>query len=214
MTSTSQSKSAEGETGSEPVVQTPEAATEPRQVPVAAVAAQRQKTRDAHERIAELEAELARLKTPSTQAAPQAAQGEDDIREAIRELRAENRMRGLVTELGLGSQEQAGIVSKLLESNPGLTPAEALDIAARREPEKFKDRGHSGFDPSIHGVLRPTAGSQPAPAQQKSEYAKRFEYSDKLGATRDRNRVRHNVIGHEVAKAIGFTEHKLLKLPE
>lgn len=215
MTSTGQEDPAEGQDGLEPTTNKPEAQTEPRTVPVAAIAEQRQKTRDANERIAALEAELARIKESKGQAAPQkSGEVEEDLRATVMELKRAERTRGLVAELGLGSSAQADTVAKIIDSNPGLTPVEALDIAARRDPEGFKDRGQAGFDPSIHGSLRPTKGSQPSTEPPKSDLKKRFEYSDSLTVNKQKNAVRNNAIGHFAAQAIGFKEHQLIKLPD
>lgn len=212
MTSTSQADPAKDATGSLPADQTPEASAEPRTVPVAAIAEQRQKTRDALAELAELKAELARLKSITEQAAPQ--RQDEAVHKDIQELKRDKQIRKLVGELGLASDKQGEAVAKILESNKDVTPIEAVDLAARRDRELFKDRGAPGFDPSIHGSLTPSRGSEPSSQPQKSDMQKRFELADKQNTSRRKMSVINNMLGHEAAKAVGKLDHELFKLPD
>lgn len=221
MTSTSQKKKAD-ETATLEVDTTVESTdSEPRVVPLDELAKQRQKTRDVRDearealaRVAQLEAELARLKDSKDTAAPAQEPGLDEIRRDLQEIKKMTRLDTLVGELGLASREQAAVVAKILESSADLTPAEALDIAAKRDPERFKGRGQPGFDSSIHGSMRPSAGSPIPGQQQQSDLSKRFAFHDKLSVNRQRASIRHNAIGAEAAKALGWGDHKLLSIPD
>lgn len=208
MTSTGQELPAKGDASSEPAKQ-PEAPKEARQVPLDALAEARQKARAAEERMAALEAELATIKNDRKPAA--AAQPQSDI-EALRndlvEIKNRERLRSTISELGLADDKQAKIVLDIIDKNPGLDPTEALELAAKRKPDDFKDRGQPGFDPRTHGSMRPRAGTAPEP--KVSDRQKRLEAMKKATGN-DKHVLLNNYAGGLAAKALGW-EHKKLPL--
>lgn len=183
-------------------------ATETRQVPIDALAASRQKARTAEDRVAELEARLAQLE-PKVGAASAQAPVDVEARKTLDEIRTERRQQKLAAELGLPEQKQVAIVAALLDKNADLTPIEALEIAAKRQPDVFKDRGQPGFDPSVHGSLRPTPGGTPKTEQAFDSQAWKEKVMKLPG--RERERAVNNFIGGIAANALGLGQyHKKL----
>lgn len=209
MTSTSQDP-AEGAAGSSPAEKTPEATKEARQVPLEALAEARQKARAAEENAARLEAELARLKNTQAPAAAAHPQSEiDKLSKQLQAIQQKERVRELTVELGLVDDKQAAFVAELQGKYSDLSPTEALELAARRNPELFKERGQPGYDPRIHGSTRPHAGAAPQP--QESDYKKRLATIRKSTGS-DKNKLLNNLIGGMAAKSLGWgKDHK--KLP-
>lgn len=207
MTSTSQETPAKEAAGSEPVKQAPEATKEARQVPLDALAEARQKARAAEARIAELEAEVARTKNaeqPAAAAQPQS--GIEKIEKQLAEIQHRERTRELTVELGLADDKQAFAVMELISKNSDLTPTEALELAAKRKPDLFKERGQPGFDPRIHGSMRPHAGAAPQP--KESDYKKRLAATAKATGV-DKSRLLNNIVGGMAADALGWgKDHK------
>ena len=207
MTSTSQETLAKGDASSEPAKQ-PEAPKEARQVPLDALAEARQKARAAEERIAALESELAQTKKTPPPAAAVPPQPElERIGKELAEIKQKERVRELTVELGLVDDKQAQAVLELVSKNPDLTSVEALELAAKRKPDVFKERGQPGFDPRIHGSMRPHAGSSPQP--KESEYKQRLAAAKKATGN-DKHRLLNNIVGGMAAKAMGWNEHKKL----
>lgn len=208
MTTTSQTNTAEEtpDLSSDKV----ETAQEPQTVPLTALQEQRQKTRDALAKIKELEAALAQPKQPEKPAATESApRGDETLRKTVEDLTRRERVRELTTELGLSNSKQADAVLKILASNDGLSPIEALDVAAKRDAELFKDRGRAGFDSSTHASLAPTRGSQPESrntAEQDREA--RAKAVDSAPTTKRKAALINNMVGSHVAKALGW-EHRL-----
>lgn len=211
MTSTSQSN-AEGVGGSEPTKQTPEATKEARQVPLDALAEARQKARAAEDKAKELESELARLKGTGAAAAAQPQSEIERIGKTLADMQRNERIRNMAVELGLADTKQAELVAALIDKNADLTPVEALEIAAKRQPDLFKDRGQSGYDPRIHGSLRPTSVSTPQPSA--SDRQDRINAMKKMTGT-DKQRYVNNYVGGLAAKAMGWDkDHQKLPLPK
>lgn len=211
MTSTSQDSSAKVDPGSSPGQQA-EAQKDTRQVPLDALAEARQKARSAEDKAAALEAELARLKTPGSSAAAQLPPEVSQLALQLAEIQAKERLREMTVELGLADTKQADAVAKILAKNSELTPAEALEIAAKRAPDVFKDRGQPGFDPRIHGSLRPSTGSTSEP--KKSDFKSRLDFVKKQTGT-DKARYTNNLVGGFAAKAMGWDQyHRKLPIPQ
>jgi hypothetical protein len=206
MTSTSQDPSVKGDSGSSPEKQ-PETPKETRQVPLDALAEARQKARAAEERIAAMEAELARLKTPQQPAAAAQPQSEiEKIGRQLQEMQHKERVRELTVELGLADDKQAAYVAELHGKYPDLTPTEAFELAAKRKPDMFKEMGQPGFDPRIHGSTRPRAGVPPEP--KPSDRAKRIEAMKKATGS-DKHKLLNNYVGGLAAQALGWgKDHK------
>jgi hypothetical protein len=211
MTSTSQS-SAEGAGGSEPTKQAPEATKEARQVPLDALAEARQKARAAEDKTKELEQELARLKGTGAAAAAQPQSEIERIGKTLADMQRIERVRNMTVELGLADTKQAEVVASLIDKNADLTPVEALEIAAKRQPDLFKDRGQSGYDPRIHGSLRPTSVQNPQPSA--TDRQARLDAMKKMTGT-DKARYVNNYVGGLAARAMGWDkDHQKLPLPK
>ncbi len=212
MTSTSQDQNpAKAEDGSSPPKQA-EAPKDARTVPLDALAEARQKARAAEDKAKELETELARLRGDGGKASAQPQPEITQIAQQLAEMQAKERLREMTVELGLADTKQADAVAKILAKAGDLTPAEALEIASKRQPDLFKDRGSPGFDPRIHGSLRPSQG-QPPEAKQ-SDYKKRLELAKKATGT-DKSKLVNNIVGHFAAKAMGWdSQHRLIPLPK
>ncbi|MFN7609633.1 MAG: hypothetical protein ACK5QX_01645 [bacterium] len=200
MTSTSQNP-AEGTGGLEPTNKAPEAQKEARQVPLDALAEARQKARAAEERAKELESEVARLKGSGAPAAAQPQSEIERIGKTLADMQRNERIRNMAVELALPDVKQAEVVASLIDKNADLTPVEALEIAAKRQPDLFKDRGQSGYDPRIHGSQRPTSvPNQPASTSDRQE---RLSAMKKMTGT-DKARYVNNYVGGIAAKAMGW----------
>jgi len=174
----------------------------------------RQQLRQALEQLAAIKDKPAAPAQTEPKAIVQPA-GDDDIRAELRNMRDRDRVRDLVGELGLADQKQGKAVLDLLSKNPDLAPPEALELAAKRAPDLFKERATSGYDPRMHGSLRPTHGSQPEPPPP-SEHKQRIEYAKKLRASGHGHRAEEIVVdllGAAAAKAIGW-EYKSLPIPK
>lgn len=208
MTSTSQDPNAKEAVDSSSTTQAPEAKKEARDVPLKALTAAREKARESNEnaealrkRAEEAEAELARLKAGQAPAAEaQPPNDTEDIRKALREIQAKEQKRDLIHELGLADERQAEVVAEIMAKNPGLERAEALDLAAKRKPDLFQERGQPGFDPRIHGSMRPRPGSAPEP--KESDRDKRLKAIASATGT-DKSKLLNNMVGSLAAKAMG-----------
>lgn len=209
MTSTSQDNPAKDAPGSSPD-KAAEAPKEARQVPLDALAEARQKAREALDKAAQLEAELTRLKNGDGKAAAPAPAADQKIAEKLQQWERKERIRDLTVELGLVDTKQAETIVGLLDKNSDLTATEALEIASKRHPDMFKERGQPGFHPGIHGSLRPTPGSAPV-EEPKSDHKQRMEYVRKLDGKdkRQMHAIVNNMIGAAAAKAMGWGHHKL-----
>lgn len=197
--------------GSEPV-KDESAQKDTREVPLAALAESRQKARAAEEKAAKLEAELARLEAERAAASAQPRTDIESIGKQLQEIQSRERLRELTSELGLADQKQAQAVAAILADSPKLTPTEALDIAAKRNPDSFKDRGVAGFDPRTHTTLRPASGGNPEP--KKSDHKRRIEHIKTLSGT-DKKRYLDNIAGSFAAKAMGWVDfHQKLPIPD
>lgn len=182
--------------------------SEPTKVPVAAIAAEREKKREATDKAEKLEAEVAAMREELEKLRTQKPAGDmDDVRKTLSEIQDREYRRNLSASLGL-DDKQTGIVAELGKNLPGLNPTELLSLAATRNPDAFKSRGQNGFDPSVHGSMRPSPGAGGEPP--KSDFQERIktirESKDKVL----KSQLENNLIGSFAAKAMGW-EHK--KLP-
>jgi len=213
VTSTSQNPADNGDEGSEPNVNTPESA-DAQGVPVGEFIEMRKELRAAREELARLQARNDQTEPTAPAATAQASDG--GIQEAVRELQRNDRIRGLETELGLASRDQAEAVAKIMDANPSLNAIEAHTIASSRDGELFgKVDDAGGFDPGTHGAMRPRSASLEPDPPQKSDFQQRHELleqrfkHDKVGAQKAWN----NWVGSFAAKAVG-REHDLIPLPK
>jgi len=193
-----------GEAGSSPVKETPK---DDQTVPRGEFIEMRQQLRQA---LDELNALKAQKDAPTkTEPEPAKAQPTDleQVRNELTEIRNRDHARNLIEELGLADRKQAQVVMDLLSKNPDLAPAEALELAAKRNADLFKERGTPGFDPRIHGSLRPTPGSQPSAEPKKSDHQARMEHAHKLlkeGRRHEAEEYAIDLIGAAGAKALGW----------
>lgn len=212
MTTTSQNQDASDKPVSSTDTKT-EATKDTKTVPLGEHIELRQKLRETNERLAAMEARLAQSANATDSAAPKAPL-DDDTRKIIVELQEDKRITSLVDELGLFDRAQGAKVAGILKDLPKLSPAEALTIAAARDPEAFKDRGQAGNAQASHGSLRPRPGSQPA-IQQESDHVARAKYVASL-AGKDKRQHRayaDNMVGAHLAKAMGW-EHQKMPIPK
>lgn len=102
------------------------------------------------------------------QAAPSAL---DSIKREIAELKAADARKGLQSDLGLSTAEQAKVVHELMQSS-GLKATEALTIAQARHPDLFGSNDQRGFQAGQHASLRPNGGGPPQADTWKERIAK------------------------------------------
>ena len=196
--------------GSSPEAKIP--ATEPKEaksVPLGEHIELRKELRSATDRLADLEKRLALSEKPEKPATTHAVDG--DLGTVVKEIQRKERIRELAAELGLGDRKQGEAVVDLLSKMPDLTPKEALDLAANRNPDLFKDRGEPGFQAGIHGSMRPTPGTQPEP--QVSDYSARQAHIAKTADKVAKTQMWNNWVGSFAAKAVG-RPHQLIKIPK
>lgn len=183
-------------------------------MPVGEFIEMRQQLRQALEKIAALEAKpAAPQKTEATPAPAPPATEQEQISRKLQDIERRERIRDLVSELGLADQKQGQLVLDILSKNTDLAPPEALELAAKRSPDVFKERTGGGFDPRIHGSLRPTPGSQPEP--KKPDKQLRAEHIKKLRADGHKQQADEyvtDIMGAAGAEALGW-EYKKLPLP-
>ena len=199
-------KQAEEPTGKVPDGKSPEP-KEPTQVPVEAIAAEREKKREAAERAERAEAEVARLKEQLAKAQPtQPSSDIEEVKKTLAEMKDVEYRRTLSASLGL-DDKQTAIVAELGKTVPGLNPMELLSLAQTRNPDAFKGRGQPGFNPSVHGSMRPTPGASPEP--QKSDHVQRLEAIKGEKDKVRKNDLTNNLIGGFAAAALGWEHRKI-----
>lgn len=183
---------------------------EPKMVPLAAVQEERQRRKALADELAETKRKLDALQKQPPAATPPATGTSDidDMRKGLAELRAEQRKRSLSNELGVNEQ-QAEAIAKTMDSLPGLTSKEALDIAKGRNAELFKGQSESGMNPGQQASLRPTPGAKLEPVasdwQQRRKKLAELQKTDSIAA----DELRNNMIGQLAANALGIPHRKL-----
>ena len=203
MTTTGQDPG-KGADASSASAQTPEPSKEARQVPLDALVEARKKAQELQERVAKLESDLAQSKnTQQPAAAAQPPSDIDQVKKTLQEMQHKEHVRNLTVELGLADEKQAAAVAEIQQKH-GIDAAEALELAVKRKPDLFKDRGQPGFDPRIHGSMRPRAGTPPEP--KTSDRVKRLE-AMKKATGEDKQRLTNNYVGGLAAEAIGMGKH-------
>jgi len=188
---------------------------EPQTVPVAAIAEERAKKREATERAEKAEAELAKLQAQlnsRNESKQPAANPDEDIRTAVRELREAERRRTLSRELGL-DDKQASAVMQVMQDAPKLNAVQALQVAKFNDEKLFQAQAADNAHPAMAGSLGTSRGAQPQPPQDTA--AERWKYIDKVKNT-DQVRfdeLKNNMIGAAAAKAMGLP-HQLIPIPK
>ena len=76
----------------------------PKLVPLEELIAQRQKTREAQEQFAQLQAKVAKQRESEGKASPEPLEGIDDLRKTVEQIKTRDRIRDLKIELGLGDE--------------------------------------------------------------------------------------------------------------
>lgn len=181
-------------------------------VPLAALAEVRAAARQAKERAEAAEAELAKLREQISKESKDKPEGFEELSKQVAEINRRESLRNLSVSLGLIDEKQTAAVADLLAQAPSLTPSEALDIAAKRQPDLFKDRGTPGFDPATHMALRP--GMETKPKDKKDDFDVRRKAAARMTGI-DGSEFVKNLIGHEAAKAMGWeNRHKLMPIPK
>ena len=147
---------------------------------------------------------------------PQAPQG-DQLTDRLDKIERSTQLRDLMHNEGM-TPKQADAVLGLMKEIPSLDTGEAKLLAAQRDKELFSDTAaSSGYDPSIHGMSRPTAGA--APVEQRTEDSAsdpaRLAYIAKIkGNKKEFQRYLNNMTGSIAAKQVGKSGHKLHPIPD
>lgn len=202
-----------GADGNVPAGKTPEPKDD-KVVPLGEFIELRQQLKAMSEELTALKTAKAPVKTEPEPPKPPLSETEQ-IGQKLRDIEKRERIRDLVGELGLADQKQGQAVYDILSKNADLAPPEALELAAKRNQELFKERAGSGFDKNVHGSLRPTPGNQP-PEPKPSEHKQRLEYAKKLSAAGHRDaaeEVAIDMIGAAAAKVIGW-DYKPKPIPQ
>lgn len=192
--------------GKVPEGKTPEPKTDDKMVPLGEFIELRQQLKAMGEKLKTFEDQRVAPEKVETKTAPPVLTDTEQLRNELKDIQRRERLRDLTNELGLGDQKQAQAVLDILGKNPDLAPPEALELAAKRAPDTFKERGGSGFDPNIHGSLRPKPGNQP-PEPKPSEHKQRIAHMAKLtkeGRRHDAEEFAVDLIGQAGAKALGW----------
>jgi hypothetical protein len=143
---------------------------------------------------------------------PQAPQG-DQLTARLDEIERRDHLRELMSN-GDMTARQADAVVALMKEVPSLDTEEAKLIAAQRDKELFSDTAaSSGFDQSIHGTSRPTAGTAPV-EQQGSDTQERLAHIASIrGNKKEYQRYLNNLTGSIAAKQVGKPGHKRHPIP-
>ena len=167
-----------------------------------------------NKQIADLEAELAELKSKTKEPEPKGTKDKDndvsDLRKDFEDFKTRDRNRALAAELEV-SEDQAEEVRKFIDKNPGLEADEALVLLKKRDPKKFKSEEPPAH---THGQLRPKAGSRPD-ADEGPSWQDRLDYGQELMKTDKRKgkQYANNLAGSFLAKAMGW-DHNSIPIPK
>lgn len=172
----------------------------------------------ANKRVAELEAQLEKLKGQAkAKVAEQPRSTEsDDLAARLGRIERQETLRNLMVEHGLDAK-QADAVHTVMQELPGLSDNEARLIAAQRDPTTFAEGASTaGYDPGVHGSSRPMPGNAPTQEQQ-SDYEDRLNYAGELiakgGDKKLANRILNNLVGRIAARQVGKPGHEMIPLP-
>lgn len=205
MTSTSQESKVEVKTGASP--EQAAATDTAKTVPLGEHIELRQRFRA-------LEEENAKLKVPAENksAAPAAAFDQEQIAALTRRARIQD----LQVELN-ASPKQAEAVAAVMDKAKDLSPVEARQLAAMRQPDLFKD-DDDGFQPGTHGVARPGV-RMPEPVAERDEVGDSITYMrsllDDKSPTFNKNKAGlylNNLAGRLAAMDTGKPGHQLLPI--
>lgn len=148
---------------------------------------------------------------------PQPPAQDDNLQARLDKIERQNQMRELMSEHDMDAR-QADAVADLMKIMPGLDAAEAKLLAAQRNQELFSDTApSSGFDQSVHGTARPTAGSVPVSQDDGPDTEARLKYIESLKASgnkKEHRRYLNNLVGNIAAQQLGKSGHKRLPIPK
>ena len=211
MTSTSQPDPAK-EAPASSAGQAPEAKTEAKTVPLGEHIELRQELRTLKEKLAAMEASVVKPNAGTSQSQPASQDDKALLQQVLQRQQAQD----LQAELGLGSVKAAQAVAELMGKMPGLTPVEAKNLAANRNPDLFgESSAQGGFQPGIHGAARPNAGGPPPQEPKPDEFTQRLK--DIAGVSKGNRQLSDNLwvnlVGRVAASQVGLTDHQLMKMP-
>jgi hypothetical protein len=92
----------------------------------------------------------------------------DSLLAQVKDIQDRNSRNELQRLLGL-TEEQTQKVQEVLSQAPNFTPKEALTIARGRHADLFQGKDQRGFDPGIHGSVRPNGSGAPPPKTLKEQ---------------------------------------------
>tara|TARA_R110002126_G_scaffold291760_1_gene457033 strand:- start:24147 stop:24782 length:636 start_codon:yes stop_codon:yes gene_type:complete len=144
---------------------------------------------------------------------PQAPQG-DQFADRLDRIERQGQLQKLMAEDAM-TAKQADAVVTLMKEIPSLDAGEAKLLAAQRDKELFSDTAaSSGFDQSIHGTSRPTAGTAPV-EQQTSDTEDRMAYIATIRGNKKKfEKYLNNHTGAIAAQQVGKPGHKLHPIPQ
>lgn len=197
-----------------------------KKVPLGELVKQRQAASEAKKaaeaaeaRIKELESLLAKTEKPKgdTETVKTAKPVESDPRlQQLDDIVRKDAIRDLRDQKGL-TFAQAEKVHEIQSRMPELDFDEAFAIAASRHVNLFSDDdgASAGFNPGVHGSIRPAPGAQP-PASNESDMKDRISHYQKLRPQNKRQAqaVWNNMVGNIAAQQLGLQGHKLIQIPK
>jgi hypothetical protein len=87
----------------------------------------------------------------------------------IRDIQQQGVLAALLKHPEIATEEQALKVREVLNQYPDFTPKDALAVARARNIELFQGKDPRGFQPGIHGSVRPNGSGAPTPETLKQQ---------------------------------------------
>lgn len=193
--------------------------TDDKTVPLAELVKIRQRAAQAEQELKDLKAKLDKQGSQANKKDPQPPQSTESnpLEERLKRIERQETLRSLMSEHGM-DPKQADAVQSVMDDTPGLSPEEARQVAALRDPDTFAEGSHAmGYDPATHGSSRPRPGSMPDASSDQSDYEDRLAYAESLlkqgGSKKQHQRVLDNLVGRIAARQTGRTGHQLIPVP-
>lgn len=163
--------------------------------------------------VARLKEELSAKSEKPDQKPPQEPQG-DELLDRLDRIERSNQLRDLMSSENMNAR-QADAVADLMKEMPSLDAGEAKLLAAQRDKELFSDTAaSSGFDPSVHGTSRPTAGTAPVEQDEGPDTEARLKHIASIrGNKREYQKYLNNLTGSIAAQQVGKPGHKRHPIP-
>lgn len=208
MTSTSQKTEGEAKSGVSPEQAAPSG--NDKTVPLGEHIELRQKNREMADRLAQLEAQVAKKPDPPAPAGPP----DNGMAERLQRLERQSRLQSISTDLGT-NPKQSEAIAALMDKLPDLTPEEAMTLASKRHQDLFKGED-DGFQPGIHASARPGV-RLPEPAKPEVDpFQERAAKIKDLSHPNSKNRdigkadyLLNNLLGTLAAEDVGKPGHTL-----